>query len=182
VEQDQPEISDEVSGKRWSMENELPRIDQVKVEGPTSLRIRWKDKRATDTVNLAGWIATGGDILAPLKDPRVFMRAEVGSYGRAVEWDDGDLAIDAVHLKLLADEQRPFGNEELRKCQLILSLSNAEAADLVGVSPSTWASYRADANIPRSVAIVCRAAMRDPLLVQAYLRPRTAGRPRKDAS
>ncbi len=111
----------------------------------------------------------------------MFARAEVGGYGSAVEWDDGDLAIDAVHLKLLADAQRPFGNDQLREWQLLARISNAEAADLVGVSLSTWASYRVDAIIPKSVAIVCRASLRDPLWMQAYLRPRTAGRPRKTA-
>ena len=72
----------------------------------------------------------------------MFTRAGVGGYGSAVEWDDGDLAIDAVHLKLLADAQRPFDNSQLREWQLLVRISNAEAADLVGVSLSTWASYR----------------------------------------
>lgn len=84
---------------------ELPKIETVTVDGPYSLRIRWHGKQAADSVNLVGWITTGGDILAPLKDATLFNLAKVGSYGGAVEWDD-DLAIDAHHLKLLADEQR----------------------------------------------------------------------------
>jgi hypothetical protein len=162
-------------------ESRLPRIETVKVDGSSTLRVRWKGQRTTSVIDLSGWIATGGDILAPLKEPGMFARAEVGGYGSAVEWDDGDLAIDAVHLKLLADAQRPFGNDQLREWQLLARISNAEAADLVGVSLSTWASYRVDAIIPKSVAIVCRASLRDPLWMQAYLRPRTAGRPRKTA-
>ena len=114
------------------MEN-IPRIESVKVDGPSTVRVRWKGQRSADIVDLAGWIATGGEILAPLKDPGVFTRAGVGGYGSAVEWDDGDLAIDAVHLKLLADAQRPFDNNQLREWQLLVRISNAEAADLVGI-------------------------------------------------
>ena len=164
------------------MKNTPPRIESAKVDGPSSLRIRWKGQRTTSVVDLAGWIATGGELLASLKEPGVFARAEVGGYGSAVEWDEGDLAIDAVHLKLLADAQRPFDNSQLREWQLLARISNAEAADLVGVSLSTWASYRVDATIPKSVAIVCKASMRDPLWMQAYLKPRTSGRPRKMAT
>jgi len=40
------------------------------------------------------------------------------------------------------------------------------------VSLSTWNSYRAEAQIPQPVSIALRAALRDPLLLQAHLRPR----------
>ena len=183
MEQNQSKVPGQMSPEDevGHMENRLPRIESVKVDGPSTVRVRWKGQRSADIVDLAGWIATGGEILAPLKDPGVFTRAGVGGYGSAVEWDDGDLAIDAVHLKLLADAQRPFDNNQLREWQHLAQISNAEAADLVGVSASTWASYRVSAKIPQSVAIVCKASMRDPLWMQAYLKPRTSGRPRKAA-
>jgi hypothetical protein len=163
------------------MEKELARIETVTVEGPSTLRIRWRGKRATDVVNLSGWIATGGDILASLRDLAVFSRAAITNYGAAVGWDDGegDLAIDAVHLSMLIEEQKPFGNNDVRIWQTSVRLSNNECAELLGVSLSTWNSYKADANIPQTVAIVLRAATRDPLVMQAHLRPRVAGRPRK---
>jgi hypothetical protein len=164
------------------MEREIPKIEAVAVGGPWALRIRWRGKRAVDLVHLAGWIATGGDLLAPLKDVETFRRAHVASYGGAVAWDDDDLAIDSMHLKLLADEQRSFGNDDLRAWQERASLSNAEAADLVGVSLSTWNSYRVEAAIPTPIAMLLRAIERDPLVMQAHLRPRTAGRPRKAAT
>ena len=130
-------------------------------------------------VNLSGWIATGGDILAPLRDPAMFSRAAIVNYGAAVGWDDDDLAIDALHLKELAEEQRPFSNNDVRIWQNAVKLSNNEAADLLGVSLSTWNAYKAGAAIPQPVAIALRAALRGPLVMQAHLRPRTAGRPRK---
>jgi hypothetical protein len=90
------------------MTDNLPRIASITVPGPMSLRIRWRGVRAADVVDLTGWVATGGDVLAPLRDESVFARARIENYGAAVAWDDRDLAIDAVHLKTLAEEQRPF--------------------------------------------------------------------------
>jgi hypothetical protein len=165
------------------LEKELPRVQTATVEGPSTLRIRWRGRKATDVVNLSGWIATGGDILAPLRDGSVFSRAAVINYGAAVGWDHEDeLSIDALHLRKLAEEQKPFSNNDVRTWQAVVDLSNSEAAELVGVSVSTWNAYRVNAKIPRSVAIALRAAIRDPLVVQAHLRPRIAGRPRKTAN
>ena len=161
------------------MEREIQQIAAVTVDGPSSLLVRWRGKRAMESVNLSGWIATGGELLARLKDAEMFRRAHVAAYGGAVAWDDDDLSIDSLHLKILSEEQRPFGNVEARNWQDWAGISNAEAADLIGVSLSTWNSYRVSARIPRVVAITLRAAERDPLLMQAHLRPRTAGRPRK---
>ena len=164
------------------MEREIPKIEALTIEGPWLLRLRWRGKRAADLVNLAGWIATGGKMLAPLKDLRLFHQAHVAAYGGAVAWDDDDLAIDSLHLKMLADEQRPFGNDELRAWQDRVNVSNAEAAGLVGVSLSTWNAYKVSASIPPAIAMLLRCMERDPLVMQAHYRPRTAGRPRKEAS
>lgn len=160
---------------------ELPRIENVEPHGASALRIRWKGKRAYDAIELIGWIATGGDVLAPLRNAATFAKVAPSDYGAAVSWDDGegDLSIDAVHLKKLADEQRPFSNNEVCAWQAATNISNNEAADFVGVSLSTWNTYRTDARIPQAVAVMLRASRRDPLLMQAHLRPRTTGRPRK---
>jgi hypothetical protein len=88
------------------MTDELPRIEAVSVTQPATLRLRWRGRRAGDSVDLTGWIATG-PTLASLREAAVFAKASVGNYGAAVVWDDGDLAIDAGHLKMLADEQKP---------------------------------------------------------------------------
>jgi hypothetical protein len=164
------------------MTENLPRIESVAVPGPMSLRIRWRGVRAADVVDLTGWVATGGDVLAPLRDPAVFARARVENYGAAIAWDDGDLAIDAFHLKKLADEQKPFGANDVRVWQEKTGLSNNEAAALIGVSLSTWNGYKAGSPIPKPVAMLCRAITRDPIMMQAHLRPRVAGRPSSKAS
>jgi hypothetical protein len=163
-----------------TMTDELPRIAAVSVEQPATLRLRWRGRRASDSVDLTGWIATGGRTLAPLRETPVFAKATVGNYGAAVMWDDGDLAIDAAHLKMLADEQKTFAAKEAGKWQDELGLSNNEAADLLYISLSSWNSYKAGtAPIPVSLAMLCRAILRDPLVMQAHLRPRKTGRPRK---
>jgi len=147
------------------------------------LRVTWSNKRGGNTIDLTGWIATGGDILKPLSEEAIFARAAVANYGAAVAWDDGDLAIDAMHLKKLAEEQAPFTEHDARIWQRAIGVSNNEAADLLGLSASTWLAYKAGSSaIPAAIAMLCRAIQRDPLLMQAHFRPRPpAGRPRSRA-
>jgi hypothetical protein len=160
------------------MTNETPRIEKVSVSGPATLRLKWKGKGTPVDVNLTGWIATGGEALAPLSRKDTFGKATVGNYGSAVLWDDGDLAIDATHLMLLANEQKKFSKDDARSWQLAVELSNNEVADLLGISLSTWNAYKAGTSaIPLTIAMACRAMLRDPLIMQAHLRPRKAGRP-----
>jgi len=164
------------------MRQKLPRIAKVAPIASATLRITWKDGRSADTVNLRGWIATGGNILAPLTNEVTFRTARVAEYGSAIAWgDDDDLVIDAYHLRALADEQGPF---DAASWQAAVGLSNQEAAELLGISLSTWNSYKAGGRrkVPLPVAIACRAAQRDPVILQAHYRPRKAGRPRKAAA
>jgi hypothetical protein len=160
------------------MTEEMPRIEAVSVEGTGRLSVKWRGKARRDVVNLLGWIATGGKILAPLMVPTTFSKASVGNYGAAIMWDDGDLAIDAHHLMLLADEQKKFDERDARRWQEKVGLSNNEVADLFRLSISTWCAYKAGGTeIPAPIAMLCRAMLRDPVLMQAHYRPRINGRP-----
>jgi hypothetical protein len=85
----------------------LPRVENVSARRPTTLRVKWRGG-PSDDIDLAGWIATGGDILTQLSNPVVFDKVSVSDYGAAVAWDD-DLRIDAVHLKRIARKQRQRG-------------------------------------------------------------------------
>jgi len=161
------------------MNQAMPRISTVGAIGAGVIRVKWKN-RTSDRVDLSGWIATGGDVLARLREHEVFNSPRVSEYGSSVAWgSDDDLRIDAVHLEQIAAEQRPFGARAAAAWQRAMSLSNNEAADLLGISASTWNAYKAGAPIPAAVAMLCRAAQRDPILMQAHYRPRQAGRPRK---
>ena len=162
---------------------DLPRMGSVSV-GPfpdrTTVRVSWRGG-GHDEVNLSGWIATGGETLAPLSSSETFAQVRVGHYGSALTWDEGDLAIDAVHLRTLANEQKPFSRDDLVRWQKASRLSNQEAADFLGVALSTFNLYKARGPIPPVVGMVCRASGRDPVLLQAHYRPRKAGRPKSGA-
>jgi hypothetical protein len=161
--------------------DKMPRVERVAARRPTTPRIKWRHG-PSDDIDLAGWIATGGDILAPLNNSDLFENARIADYGAAVAWDDGDLRIDAVHLEQLARKQQPFGAKEAAEWQRAMQLSNHEAAALLGIAVSTWNAYKAQGNIPSAVAMLCRAARRDPIMMHAHFRPRRAsGRPRKIA-
>lgn len=159
-----------------------PRIVSTTVTGPTQLYAILRDGTEFQ-VDLAGWIATGGEILAPLRDPRIFGTARPAEHGAAVAWaEDDDLMLDAVHLKLLTEEQRPFDRKELVNWQNQMAVSNREAASMLGVAVSTWNLYKTGKPIPHAVGMLVRATKRDPILMQAHYRPRpAAGRPRKTA-
>lgn len=159
------------------MDKTTPRIESVTAKEQGIVHILWRDGR-TDVIDLSGWIATGGETLAAITEPSVFQRAAVGDYGASIEWDDGDLAIDAAHLEALAQEQRPFRADDMVEWQAKAGLSNQEAAQFLGVATSTWHTYKTGSPIPVAVAMACRATLRDPIMLQAHFRPRKPGRPR----
>jgi type IV secretory pathway TrbD component len=163
------------------MNRTIPRISAVGAVAAGIIKVKWKD-RSSDKIDLSGWIATGGEVLAPLHDGVVFNSPSVSEYGASIAWgENDDLRIDAVHLEQIAIEQRRFGAREAAAWQRSMALSNSEAADLLGISASTWNAYKAGASIPSAIGMLCRAAQRDPILMQAHYRPRRAGRPRKSA-
>lgn len=165
---------------------DMPRIKAVTPQAGTMLDIEWQNGTRS-SVNLIGWIATGGDLLAPLKSEEVWKTATVEDFGATIEWarDDlgsEDLASDAYHLSQIAEDQRSYTGEDLAKWQEELGLSNNEAADLVGVSLRTWENYKAGQDISDAIKIILCASRRDPLIMHAHYRPRTAGRPRVSSS
>ena len=165
-------------------DTDMPRIAHVAAELPARLRIDWKGG-GSDIVDLAGWIAAGRCVLAGLADPDVFAAPRLIAFDSAVEWGepDGPPAIDAHHLKLIADEQKAFGAPELVDWQRRTGVSNREAAGFLGVAVSTYARWKSEGGMPTIVGMVCRASLRDPIMISAYLRPRRGpGRPRRVAA
>lgn len=152
-------------------------LTQALCIGPTNVKVTWDDG-SSSCVELAGWIAGGGPERAPLKQPRRFAALEISPDGTGLSW--GLLHIAAAHLWIIAGEQRAFSRADLVAWQAAIALSNQEAAEFLGISLSAWNAYKAGTNpVPAPVGIVCRAALRDPILCQARHRPRTRGRPRK---
>ncbi len=157
---------------------DVARIQKVHATSPTTLAVTWGDD-SVSPVDLAGWITRGGRPFAALGNALVFAGASVGLYGGNVTWDDdeGDLAIDSEHLRMLAGHQAPFDAAAAARWQEDMRVSNAEAADLLGLAQSTWAAYKAGTTIPSTVARLCRAMRDEPTMLSAHLRPRTAGNP-----
>lgn len=157
------------------MTQTLPRISTAipSPKGWPFVGLGWDDG-SSSVVNLGGWIKTGGPILAPLMDPKTFFEVKVGYQGASLFWEDpdGDLSIDAIHLRKLYDEQQGMTTMQLVSWQSELGLSNQEAAEFLGIGLSTWNGYKAGAKIPAMVGMVCRAALRDPIFMQAHYRPR----------
>ncbi|GLK86668.1 hypothetical protein [Ancylobacter defluvii] len=175
----------------------MPRIKSVEAEKPATLKLEWKPEvtvagtghsdiatliqnMPVSRVDLTGWIATGGEALASLTNWVAFACVKPIEYNSAVAWDDdGDIAIDAYHLWKLAEEQKPFTSEDAAAWQKAVRMSNSEIADFFNISVSSWNAYKAGAAIPPAIGMACRAAQRDPLLIEAHWRPRKSGRPRK---
>ncbi len=166
------------------MTEEIVRIEAVEAEAPATLNIRWRDG-TSGRVDLSGWIAKGTVQLKRLLDPVFFATAQVADWGTLVAWgeEEDDLNIDDVHLALLQEEQRPFGADDLVGWQKRARMSNIEAAGFLHVAASTYSRWKAgDGEIPTMVAMVCRASLRDPVMITAHFRPRKpTGRPRKVA-
>jgi hypothetical protein len=88
------------------MPKDIARISKVKAVGPSTIEVTWKGG-GIDRIELTAWVGTGNSILASLRDPAVFKTARVGLYGSMIAWaDNDDLAIDALHLQRIVDEQR----------------------------------------------------------------------------
>lgn len=153
----------------------MPRIKDVTITGPACIQIVWLDGTQS-SVDLGGWVSRGNNHLAALADPMVFARAGVGAFGGNITWDgdEGELAIDAYHLSLIAEEQAPFEAEDAALWQSALKISNAEVADLLGISSNVWAHYKSGNEIPTTIARLCRAIQRDPVILYAHLRPKSA--------
>ena len=157
---------------------DVAHIRAVAAMEPSTLAVTWGDGSVSH-VDLAGWVARGGRRFAALGNALVFGGATVGLHGGNVTWDDdeGDLAIDSEHLRMLAEHQAPFDAAMAIRWQSDMRVSNVEAADLLGIAPSTWAAYKAGTTIPATVARLCRAMRSEPTTLSAHLRPRVAGRP-----
>jgi Protein of unknown function (DUF2442) len=155
--------------------NPLPRIEKVRPETAHRLRIKFRGK-PWRAVALDGLIARY-KAMRPLEDAVIFKKAKVIDWGAAVGWP-GDLDLSASTLWQMSEEQQPFTTADFVRWQHGARLSNAEAADALGLSVATIKNYRSGANIPAAVAIACRAMAAEPATLAAHYRPRRTGRPK----
>ena len=95
--------------------------------------------------------------MAALKDPALFSTARVDERGGYVVWIDDDMEMGADNLRSMAVEQAGgIGNERLANWMHKHSLTQANAADAVGVSRRMLNYYLSGAKaIPKTVWLAC---------------------------
>lgn len=132
-----------------------PRIEVVAAIDPMRLQITWSTGECY-VVDLAEPIQRL-KVLAPLQEPTLFARAQVGEWGHSVVWNDEiDLGADRLYerCKEQAGELSPKQFDTWMK-QHHLSLTTA--ADALGLSRRMIAHYRTGSRpIPKVVHLACK--------------------------
>jgi Protein of unknown function (DUF2442)/Helix-turn-helix domain len=135
-----------------------PRLDAVEVLPRQRLKLTFVDG-SIHTVSLAKDIERLPG-LAPLKDPKVFRKAElVPGEGWTVEWDEPDIQIGADTLWLEAQAQNaPDENTRVfASWRAAHGLSLKQAAQALGMTPRTMSAYGTGSRpVPRHVALACK--------------------------
>jgi hypothetical protein len=132
-----------------------PRVEAVEAIDSTRLRITWSTGECY-TVDLAEPI-NRLQALAPLRDPALFARAQVGEWGHSVVWsDEVDLGADRLYerCKEQAGELSPSQFDAWMKRH---HLSLTTASDALGLSRRMIAHYRTGSRpIPKIVNLACK--------------------------
>lgn len=132
-----------------------PRIEAVEVTGPTQLRISWTTGERLE-VDLAEPI-NRLNALAPLRDPAIFGRVQVGEWGHSLVWE-GEIDLGADRLYERCKEQAgEFSPSQFDAWIKANHLSLTTAAEALGLSRRMVAHYRTGSRpIPRIVALACK--------------------------
>jgi hypothetical protein len=127
----------------------------VKPANGSCLRLTFADG-AKVSVDLADWIATAKS-LQPLANGKLFATARIGSYGRAVEFGNGDIDLAADNLRNLAVEQSGgIGHERIWNWMHDNNLTIDKAAEVLGISRRMLNYYRnGEKTIPRHIWLAC---------------------------
>jgi hypothetical protein len=132
-----------------------PRIEAVEVVGPTQLRMAWSTGERLE-VDLAEPI-NRLKALAPLRNPAVFARVQVGEWGHSLVWE-GEIDLGADRLYERCKEQAgEFSPGQFDAWIKANRLSLTTAAEALGLSRRMVAHYRTGSRpIPKVVALACR--------------------------
>lgn len=127
----------------------------VQVLDGSRLRLAYADGTQL-TVDLVDWIGST-EVLRPLRDPRRFSTARVGSFGRTVEFGDGEIDLGADNLRNLAVEQAGgVGHERIWNWMERNHLTIDQGAEVLGISRRMLIYYRnGEKAIPRHIWLAC---------------------------
>ena len=128
---------------------DIPNIRAVHADQGRRLGITWKGG-AESVVDVSGHLAEYA-VFAPLRqDDELFRAVDVGEWGWCVHWSD-DMEISADTLWRLTLEQ---GAEWLRAWRTAHRMTQAEAAQALGVSQRMWRYYEAGSHLlPKTVRL-----------------------------
>ena len=157
-----------------------PRMtDAIASDRGFTLDITWNNDETT-TVDLTGLVHRSEHFGRFIDDPAAFKSVRITDWGYTLEWENG-LDWPAPNVRRVADEQRTITGSDLKHWQKQARLSNAETADVLGVTVNTIKNWRGapDKPLPSTAQIAVRALRDDELALAAHFRPRRAGRPKK---
>jgi hypothetical protein len=128
---------------------ETPNIKSIRADQGRRLVIGWKGG-AESIVDVSRHLAELA-IFAPLRaDDALFATVEVGEWGWCAHWSD-EMEISSDMLWGLALEQ---GSAWLRAWRTSHRMTQAEAAQALGVSPRMWRYYEAGSHLlPKTVRL-----------------------------
>jgi len=130
-------------------------ITSVTAEAPNLLTITWRNGRQT-RVDIAAYLDTPG--YERLNDPTLFARVQVEEWGHGVEWEDGEMGIDADSLYRLGKEQAgvAFPVDDFNVWMERNGLSLSAAAKALGITRRTIVYYHGGHKpIPIHIKLAC---------------------------
>src|SRR6266852_8548571 len=157
------------------MPDDIARVTRVRPGGERVLRVRFAGDRREHELDLTGLFARSKHFLPLMKDGKTFSKAAIVEDGLGVAWpvetEWGRLDLSASTLRRIAEEQQPMTGADFAEWRRSLGLSLTEAAKLLGVGRRTITGYLKKDELPRVVAIACRALARDQHLLAAHYVP-----------
>lgn len=131
------------------MDRAAPNIRAVSAGKGRQLLVTWKGG-AESPIDVGPHIDAYATFQPLRKDIGLFRRVAVGEWGWCVRWSD-KMEISADTLWRLALEQ---GAAWLRAWRTAHSMTQAEAARALGISPRMWRYYEAEAHLlPKTVRL-----------------------------
>ncbi|HEU0155795.1 MAG TPA: DUF2442 domain-containing protein [Stellaceae bacterium] len=131
------------------MDADTPRIMAVRAANARRLTVTWKGD-GESTIDVADFLAKF-EMFHPLDtDDALFGKVEVGEWGWCVHWTN-EMEISADTLRRLALEQ---GSAWLRDWRAKHRMTEAEAADALGIGIRMWRRYEAGLELlPKTVRL-----------------------------
>ncbi len=133
------------------MDSGTPNIRTIRADAGLGVVVGWKGG-AESTIDLSDHLRRYAAMAPLIGDDRLFRSVSVGDWGWSAHWTN-DIEISSDALMRLALEQ---GAAWLRQWRASHGMTQAEAADALGVSVRMWRYYEAGSHLlPKTVRLAC---------------------------